>query len=121
MFASAIYGVLVTFPHPSSQARIAIKDRFVALFDLRAWWPVLHRYLTNYLVIGLLVIGLVGFLYLAYLLIYVTVGLCFIAIFLHPLLIYAVAIISAVLLAEIYHPALLLTDNLPGKLAIPPE
>lgn len=84
-------------PMPLALAHSAARQQFLAAFDLRALGQIIRADKWGYLLSWVIVMGLVGVIYLAFMLLYFTVILClFSYVFLAPLGFYAMLVAAAV-------------------------
>lgn len=79
---------------PVTQAHVAMKRSFGALFDGRAWWSILRANIGSYLLILFLMVGMYMVLMFALQILYITVILCFfMPVVLAPLTFYGLLVV----------------------------
>jgi hypothetical protein len=87
---------------PSATAHFVAKDRLVAAFRVREWWPLLRRNPTGYLSAWVIVFGLAAAVFVALNLSYYTIVLCCLIPFIGSPLTFYVMVVSAALFGETY-------------------
>lgn len=96
MFLSSLLGFLGIVPLPAAMAHFVTEDRLGAAFRIRRWWAVLKERRWEYGIAWLLLIGTVGMVYLAIMLLYYTLCLCWlIPIAIAPLAFYVTLVAAA--------------------------
>ncbi len=87
---------------PSATAHFVARDRLVAAFRVREWWPLLRRNKTGYLAAWVIVFGLAAAVLIVLNLSYYTIVLCCLIPFIGSPLTFYVMAVSAALFGETY-------------------
>lgn len=77
MAAGWLLMILGAVPLPTVIAHFAVKKEFGAAFQIREWWPILRRNWMGYFVAWVVMAGLFTVIYIAIILAYYTMVLCF--------------------------------------------
>lgn len=106
LFAGSLLAVLGTIPFPFAAAHLAAQNSLGAAFRTSEWWPALRRSKVEYFIAWVIVFGLFGITYLATLLAYYSLILCFLVpVLAAPLGFYA-SLVAAALFGETYREAI---------------
>lgn len=102
MFLGMFLNILAAVPFPAATANFAAKDRFSAAFQFQELLKPVRRNGMGYFVAWVILMGLFGLAYLAYMLLYMSVFLCFLSTFAMAILAYYAMLVGASLFAEAY-------------------
>ena len=106
MALSTVLFALGMIPLPAATAHFAMKDQLGAAFKVREWWAVLRSNTLGYLISFVIIAGILGIAYAAFLAAYYTlVLLCLVFFMTGPLTFYTM-LVSASLFGETYREGL---------------
>ncbi|MGB9777282.1 MAG: DUF4013 domain-containing protein [Anaerolineae bacterium] len=101
-FISLFLGSLLLFlgaiPLPAAMAHFVAENRLGAAFQVRRWWAVLKERRWEYLAAWILLFGMMGLLYVLWMLLYYTICLCW----LMPILAAPVAFYTTLVFAALF-------------------
>ncbi len=96
MFLGSLLFLLGAIPFPAAIAQFVTEGRLGAAFQVRRWWAVLKERRWEYGIAWLLLIGVIGLVYFAIMLLYYTICLCWLVpIATAPLAFYAILVAAA--------------------------
>jgi hypothetical protein len=102
LFAGSLLAVLGTIPFPFAAAHLTAQDSLGAAFRTGEWWPALRRSKAEYFIAWVIVFGLFGIAYMATILAYYSLILCFLVpVLAAPLGFYA-SLVAGALFGETY-------------------
>jgi hypothetical protein len=106
MFLSMAVGstlfLLGAAPLPAALAHFATQDRLGAAFSVREWWPILKANRMGYFISFVSVIGIFGLAYFAFFILYSTLVLLCLAIFILAPIGFYTSLVGASLFGEAY-------------------
>lgn len=92
-------------PLPAALAHFAAEERFVAAFDVPAWWRLINADRWGYLLGWVVTLGLVGVIYTIFTLLYFTIVLCLVASYALAPLGFYLLLVAAVVFGQVYRGA----------------
>jgi hypothetical protein len=102
LFAGSLLAVLGIIPFPFAAAHLTAQDSLGAAFRTGEWWPALRRSKAEYFIAWVIVFGLFGIAYMATILAYYSLILCFLVpVLAAPLGFYA-SLVAGALFGETY-------------------
>lgn len=102
MFVGSVLFLLGAIPLPVATAHFVAQDKVSAAFRVREWWALLRINKLGYFISWVMVIGLAGILYFAFMIVYYTVVLCCLIPFVGAPIGFYVSLVSAALFGQTY-------------------
>jgi Protein of unknown function (DUF4013) len=106
LFLCMFFGMLLflagAIPLPTALAHFISNDKMGAAFHLREWGRILRNDKWGYLIAWLLVLGMMGIFYFAFMLAYMTFIFCFVGILLAFPAGFYIMVVSAALFGQVY-------------------
>lgn len=110
MFLSMLIGsvlfLLGAIPLPMATAHFVDRDKVVAAFRVREWWPLLRSNKLGYFIAWVVMTGLMGVLSFVIMIAYYSVVLCFLIPFLGAPIGFYLALVGAALFGETYRESI---------------
>ncbi|MEW5988955.1 MAG: DUF4013 domain-containing protein [Chloroflexota bacterium] len=113
LFLSVFVGILLillgSIPLPLATAHFVKQGEVMAAFRLREWWPLLWQHKLDYLVAWVIVAGVAAVWYIAVMMAYYTVILCWIVPFLAAPVGFYLSLVGAAVFGHTYRESSLIT------------
>ena len=120
MFLSMILFLVGGIPLPAALAHFIVRDKVGAAFHLREWGRIIGNDKWGYSIAWLLVLGMMGVFYFAFMLAYMTFILCFVGILLAFPAGFYIMVVSAALFGQVYREGSLQPEVHSGEAPINP-
>lgn len=111
MVVGSLLLVLGALPLPMALSHFVAQDKVAAAFRVREWWRLLRKNLMGYVVVWIVLSGLLGVLYYAFMLVYMTMVLCCLIPFLIAPASFYIGLVSAALFGQLYRESQLTLDE----------